>query len=198
MSRYFLINMKKALLILFLSSCTADLTYFNIAREAFSSSRIDINDTFIENVGYSFIKATLGRNEATFVLSEVRDNDVYIWIGANLEEIHTYMGFIVFTKGFNPEFRLPFIEDFRDLDLFSNSSSTLNLYLKISEPKLEIVEMNLDFYHDSETECTKILTRVEAIKFSGTSEVCYLNGFPKTTTQKISPLHKEIILEFYI
>lgn len=190
--------MKRVLLIVFLSSCTADLTYFNIAREAFSSSKIDINDSFIENVGYSFLKATLGRNEATFVLSEVKSNDVYVWVGANLEEIHTYMGFIVFTKGFDPEFKIAFKKDFSDLNFLSNSLSAKNIYMQISDPSLEFIEMNIQSRHDPKTNCTKIITNVDSIRFRGTSRICYLKGLPKMSIQKISPIHKKILLEFYI
>ena len=90
------------LTLIFLSSCNY-LSYADIVPLAktavFGVEDIKIDDNFLSQQKYSFIKVNVGRTGvAILTLSSIKDG-VYTWVSATGEKLHTYNGKII--KSFN-------------------------------------------------------------------------------------------------
>ena len=87
---------KKIFLLLCLSGCAVDLAYIEVFREGLKKNQINDLQPFLDT-NLSFVKATKGKNQAIFILSDYNEG-VEIWVGADNERISTYKGVITRTS----------------------------------------------------------------------------------------------------
>ena len=129
----FLINF---FLILILVGCESiDLGYIDLIRENNQENIIEDLSPFY-NTGYSFIRASKGRNQAVMVLSKF-DDGVATWVGANNEIIITQNGIIIETQ--NLEYDLKIHQPLFSLsNLFKGNLSN---YISLSNPDAKFISV---------------------------------------------------------
>ena len=98
---------KRSLFIfIFMTSCASiDYSYFSDLRNYYSKNKILIDELFIDNQDYSFIKVSNSKNDAVFILSNIDQFGVFEWIGSNKESIKTKDGLIIETKGLSSDIK---------------------------------------------------------------------------------------------
>ena len=191
-------KLRAIILLLLLASCSTDLTYFNIFKQAFAYSKIDVNDGQIEKIKYSFIKVTLGRNQAIFVLSEITKENIFIWVGANNEKIHTYHGYVIHTDGFSPSYNIQDKSKLLEYDFNNFSNQELLIFFSIESPEINYIEATIGSPSNYNKNCSEFYLTAPLIKFKGKTIICYSsNGMPLLTKQKLSPLHDVLRLEYF-
>ena len=110
------------------TSCTSmDYSYFNDLKNYYSKNRILVDQSFIDELDYSFIKVSNKKNDAIFVLSNIDQFGVYEWIGSNYESIKTKDGLIVETKGLRSDIKF-YSNNFSISGKISSFDSQIDLY----------------------------------------------------------------------
>jgi hypothetical protein len=120
------------LILLFLSSCNY-LSYSDIIplvqRATFGVDDIEIDDNFLSQQKYSFIKVNVGRTGvAILTLASIKDG-VYTWVSATGEKLQTYNGKII--KSFDITYDTHFItfSDFSFNENLKNEEYAYNIRL---------------------------------------------------------------------
>ena len=88
-------------------------------------------DSAAKEIDYSYIRASLGRNEALLVLSESKEG-INTWVGANGEIIRTYNGLIVETIGLDRNFKILGTNGFN----FLSREKIINVNFSLDNPDL--------------------------------------------------------------
>lgn len=184
------------LIVPLLVSCTSfDLGYFAIFREAMSNGRIsDLESLDSKNISY--LKASLGRNQATFVLSDY-SNGLETWIGSNGQKILTTQGFVVKTQGLQSN--LNYYETKKIAESFLKGSFVTSV--DFSSPELIYTSLELELLEVLITkDCDKLYIYNKVYKdfpYSNKEFFCFNNGKPIYSIQRLTPLEKELKLEFF-
>jgi len=196
----FMIKRKLIFLSLFLGSCTQiDYSYFQYLRNALQEPGITIDEAFIDSMQYSFVKARQGRNEAVLVLSNIINNDTYVWVGASGETIKTYKGLIIETSNFPSNVHF-FKGDIKNLhNLFTYKDFSVSFYA--DNPELVHQELKFSIHSIDEQETCRLISYEKTaykLNFYNIDSYCLLpNNLPHFSRQKLTPLQKEIELEFF-
>lgn len=184
------------LIVPFLSSCSSfDLGYFAILREAMSNSKIS-NLENLDSKNISYLKASLGRNQATFVLSDY-SNGLETWIGSNGQKILTIQGLVVKTQGLQSNINYYEIKKIAEIFLKGAFVTSVDF----SSPELIYTSLALELTEVLITkDCDKLYIYKKVYKdfpYSNKEFFCFKNGKPKYSIQKLTPLEKELKLEFF-
>lgn len=166
---------------------------------------IEITKSFYENIEYSFVKVSIGKNKkAVLVLSDI-SNEVYTWVGANEERIYTKHGKLIKTSGL--EHNISFIGDISKVNIINseinsfylelkNPSAMLALHSSSKESGIDTIDTNLGL--------EKVLIYEEEfnskiINWSNVNLYYYStdNGRIVKTIQSYHPNEEDIELTFY-
>ena len=137
---------KRYLLIsVFFTSCSSlDYSYFGDLKNYYSKNRIVVDQPFIDEKNYSFMKVSNSKNDAIFVLSTINHLGIYEWIGSNNESIKTKDGLIIETKGMRSDIKF-YSYDISILEITSSFKSQINLY------NPDLIFANITIRRDSST-----------------------------------------------
>jgi hypothetical protein len=193
------------LLTLLISSCASfdssiDLGYFTYFKEGFAGNSIEVDDTYINSMDYSFIKIKQGRNEAIFVLSTIDENGYENWVGLDDNRIVTFNGLIVRTSGLDTDFNFEGFTsnewsiNFLDGEKYSGSIS-------LSSPRLYRTNATFQLIRSQVTkDCDLLHTFARNYKdvgFNSSDTYCFLKGAIKSSSQRLSPFSKTLEINFY-
>jgi len=194
---------KRYLLIsIFCTSCASiDYSYFNDFKNYFSTNKILIDESFISNKDYSFIKESNSKNDAVFVLSNIDQFGVYEWIGSNYESIKTTKdGLIIETKGLRSDIKF-YSYDISILKKASNFNSQIDLY------NPDLIFANITIRRNSSTtyknskgnemnviQYTRI---VPEIGWKTKESYIFKDGVIHKSIQQINPMHDPLEINFY-
>jgi len=194
---------KRYLLIsIFCTSCASiDYSYFNDFKNYFSTNKILIDESFISNQDYSFIKVSNSKNDAVFVLSNIDQFGVYEWIGSNYESIKTTKdGLIIETKGLRSDIKF-YSYDISILKKASNFNSQIDLY------NPDLIFANITIRRNSSTtyknskgnemnviQYTRI---VPEIGWKTKESYTFKDGVIHKSIQQINPMHDPLEINFY-
>jgi hypothetical protein len=208
---------KLIFLILLFSSCsslTIDTGPFGPVKNFIIKEKINIDDEFISSMRFSFILVTFERNQAIFVLSNISNDGIYTWIGANNERIKTLNGMIIEIYNFDPEFSINFI---KDINLTKNFPQIGNDFFKLrvslSKPDLEFLLLNYSRIIESNSiklpwvnsskkkKDYSLLVQFKKfnkdIGWNAVDSYYILNDQVIQTTQSINPLYPPLKLQFF-
>lgn len=178
------------------TSCSIDLGYIQLFREAILENRIEVSDDFKAQIPASFIKASKGKNDAILVLSN-SVNGIDTWIGANQERIVTFKGLILETS--NLEFNINFynFDEIEEFYLKNNFITTASL----SKPEYKYAEISFNFkdvsFSDSCSKLYFIERVIEFINFKSNDQVCFSENYAQWSRQKINPFDEYIFIEYH-
>ena len=181
-----------------LSSCSIDLGYIQLFRDSITENRIIVDDQLTKSINSSFLKASKGRNDAIFVLSN-SNNGFDTWIGSGMERIVTYKGFIIKTQGLDFDIYHHDSEIIADLFTRKDFSSRADL----TNPNYRFAEFYFKIFEESHKVdgCYLELTylkKLKAIGFSSKDWYCYdINLNILKSRQRLNPKDKAINLEFH-
>lgn len=185
-------------LLVFFQSCSIDLGYIQLLREATAQNRIEITDELSKSIDASFIKVSKGRNDAIFVLSN-SVNHLDTWVGSNFEKVITYKGLVVKTLGLEYDIAFNTL-DYQNNLFISNFLSTISF----SNPEYKFAEatfiLNEKDLINTNSDCDReiIYTKeISHIGFSFDDWFCFKDNRISRTIQRISPFDDEIIIEFH-
>ena len=186
---------------IFFSSCASiEYSYFKDLKNYYSKNRILVDQSFIDNQNFSFIKVSNSKNDAIFILSNVDQFGVHEWIGSNYESIKTIDGLIIETKGFRSDIKF-YSHDISILEKDTNFNSQIDLY------NPDLIFSNITLRRDSLTtymnskgnemnvyEYTRI---VPEIGWNSKESYIFKDGVIHRSTQKINPLLDPLKINFY-
>jgi hypothetical protein len=186
--------------ILLLTSCASvDFGYVDLLRASFQDNKILIDEAFLENTPYSFIKVSQGKYDATFILAQSEDG-IETWVGADYERIYTYSGLIIRSVGldqdikFSPSGLKSMRANFPREDFLATIKLT-NPLLNAGLLQMELIEISTD------KNCMQKVVydrKVLHTRVSSESTFCFdAKNIPIRTQQKINPRGEEISIEFY-
>lgn len=185
-----------------ISSCASiDYSYFG-SLASLIPQKYEVTKTDFNNIEYSFIHIRSKNNNAIYVLSEITNNNEFIWIGPEYEKIKTIDGLITYFE----------TDDYK-YELLSSNTINPNYDSKwvtnFYSPDALFLPTTLFFYKDTEStfiqlgnhyETTKREFRktIPAIKFVTTDYVEFNDkGLAIYTEQRLSPLRRPLFIEFY-
>ena len=148
---------KKIFLLLCLSGCAVDLAYIEVFREGLKKNQINDLQPFLDT-NLSFVKATKGKNQAIFILSDYNEG-VEIWVGADNERISTYKGVITRTSKLDHDMTVHNIEAlqkniFQDnIQLLASLSNPSVSYLNLGLTLIRLLLMTLTVLENINTIC---------------------------------------------
>ena len=186
---------------IFCISCeSVDYSYFNDLKNYYSKNKILIDESFISNQDYSFIKVSNSKNDAVFVLSNIDQFGVYEWIGSNYESIKTKDGLIIETKGLRSDIKF-YSYDISILEKELNFNSQIDLY------NPDLIFANITLRRDSSTtyknrkgnemnvfQYTRI---VPEIGWKAKETYTFKDGVIYKSIQQINPMHDPLEINFY-
>lgn len=185
-----------------ISSCASiDYSYFGSLASLFPQKFV-VSKTDFNNIEYSFIHIRSKNNNAIYVLSEITNNNEFIWIGPEYEKIKTINGLITYFETNDYKYELL---SSNTLNSIYESKWVTNFY----SPDALFLPTTLFFHKDIEstfiqlgnhyeTKKRKIRKTIPAIKFATTDYVEFNDkGLAIYTEQKLSPLRKPLFIEFY-
>ena len=185
----------------FFTSCASiDYSYFNDVKNYYSKNRILVDQSFIDNQNYSFIKVSNSKNDAIFILSNIDQSGVYEWIGSNYESIKTKDGLIIETRGLRSDIKF-YSYDISILEKVSSLKSQINLY----NPDLIYADITLKrdsttTYKNSkgnEMNVLKYTRIVPQIGWKAKESYIFKDGAIHKSTQQINPMHDPLEIIFY-
>lgn len=121
-----------------LSSCALtrfDYPYIDLWKDAFFRKEISVDEAFIEESKFSFIRVSYKKNDAIFILSSVNHDGVYTWVGSNYELIKTYNGLILESSGLFPDTSIH-ASDQSKITSTKFQEPSYSFYLDIDDPEL--------------------------------------------------------------
>ena len=193
---------KRYLLIsVFFTSCSSlDYSYFGDLKNYYSKNRIVVDQTFIDEKNYSFMKVSNSKNEAIFVLSTINHLGIYEWIGSNNESIKTKDGLIIETKGMRSDIKF-YSYDISILEITSSFKSQINLY------NPDLIFANITIRRDSSTSyinsegselnVLKYTRIVPEIGWKAKESYIFKDGVIYESVQQINPMLEPLELTFY-
>ena len=187
---------------IFITYCASiDYSYFSDLRNYYSKNKILIDELFIDNQDYSFIKVSNSKNDAVFILSNIDQFGVFEWIGSNKESIKTKDGLIIETKGLSSDIKF-YSYDIAILEKASNFNSQIDLY------NPDLIFANITLRRDSSTtyknskgnemsvfQYTRI---VPEIGWKAKESYTFKDGVIHKSMQQINPMHDPLEINFYI
>jgi len=193
---------KRYLLIsVFFTSCSSlDYSYFGDLKNYYSKNRIVVDQTFIDEKNYSFMKVSNSKNDAIFVLSTINHLGIYEWIGSNNESIKTKDGLIIETKGMRSDIKF-YSYDISILEITSSFKSQINLY------NPDLIFANITIRRDSSTSyinsegselnVLKYTRIVPEIGWKAKESYIFKDGVIYKSVQQINPMLEPLELTFY-
>jgi len=183
------------------TSCTSmDYSYFNDLKNYYSKNRILVDQSFIDELDYSFIKVSNKKNDAIFVLSNIDQFGVYEWIGSNYESIKTKDGLIVETKGLRSDIKF-YSNNFSISGKISSFDSQIDLY------NPDLIFSNITLRRNSKTTYRNIkgnemnvfqYTRiVPEIGWRAKESYIFKDGVIFKSVQQINPMLDSLEINFY-
>ena len=183
------------------TSCTSiDYSYFKDLKNYYSKNKILVDQSFIDEIDYSFIKVSNKKNDAIFVLSSVDQFGVYEWIGSNSETIKTKDGLIVETEGLQSD-----IKFYSNNFLISEKISSFNSQIDLYNPDLIFANITLrrnskTTYRNSEGNEMNVFqyTRiVPEIGWKAKESYIFKDGVIFKSVQQINPMLDSLEIFFY-
>lgn len=189
---------KKIFLLLCLSGCAVDLAYIEVFREGLKKNEINDLQPFLDT-NLSFVKATKGKNQAIFILSDYNEG-VEIWVGADNERISTYKGVIIRTSKLDHDMTVHNIEALQK-NIFQDN---IQLLASLSNPSVSYLnlELTLDKIITDDLDCIgkkyKYDMSISTIDFNSELLICISDaGEILSTYQRLNPFDEYIYLEYY-
>ncbi|MDB2510818.1 YjbF family lipoprotein [Gammaproteobacteria bacterium] len=193
---------KRYLLIsIFCTSCgTVDYSYFNDLKNYYSKNKITVDQSFIENQNYSFIKVSNSKNDAVFILLSIDEFGVHEWIGSNYESIKTKDGLIIETKGLQSDIKF-YSYDISMLENASNLDTEIDLYSPdLYYAKIRLKKLSsLAYINDQGNEITvfKYTRSVPEIGWRAKESYTFKDGVIYKSIQQINPMLEPLEVTFY-
>lgn len=195
-----MINRYLFILIFFNSCSSIDYSYFADLKNYYSKNKILVDQSFIDNQDYSFIKVSNKKNDAIFVLSNIDQFGVYEWIGSNYEKIKTKDGLIVETEGLRSDIKF-YSFDIPILEKTFSFNSQIDLY------NPDLIFANIAFRRDSKTTYSDIkgdeinvfqYTRIiPEIGWKAKDSYTFIDGVIFKSIQQINPRLDSLEITFY-
>ena len=192
--RYLLIS------ILCTSCASIDYSYFKDLKNYYSKNKILVDQSFIDEIDYSFIKVSNKKNDAIFVLSNIDQFGVYEWIGSNYETIKTKDGLIVETEGLRSDIKF-YSNNFSISEKISSFDSQIDLY------NPDLIFSNITLRRNSKTTYRNIkgnemnvfqYTRiVPEIGWRAEESYIFKDGVIYKSVQQINPMLDSLEINFY-
>ena len=189
---------KKIFLLLCLSGCAVDLAYIEVFREGLKKNEINDLQPFLDT-NLSFVKATKGKNQAIFILSDYNEG-VETWVGADNERITTYKGVIIRTSKLDHDMTVQNIEALQK-NIFQDN---IQLLASLSNPSVSYLnlELTLDKIITDDLDCNgkkyNYDMSVSTIDFNSELLICISDaGEILSTYQRLNPFDEYIYLEYY-
>lgn len=189
-----------SLLIIFLSSCSTiklETVYFDLYRDLFfSGPEVDLLET---NTEYSYVKITYGKFEAIYILSEIDEYGIELWVGSDRSRIWTYKGLILRTNGLENDFQM---ENIVDSVLTHHPRHTYNNLISLMNPRLLFSETETSFINESMSKnCHKLVSyqrRFHNLGISQDLDFCFdVNANIISSTQFLDPVGKKYTMNFH-
>ena len=187
---------------IFFTSCSSiDYSYFNDVKNYYSKkNRILVDQSFIDNQNYSFIKVSNSKNDAVFILSNIDQFGVYEWIGSSYESIKTKDGLIIETKGLRSDIKF-YSYDLSILETASSLNSQINLY----NPDLIFADITLSRHSSTtyknskgnEMNVLKYTRIVPEIGWKAKESYTFKDGVIYKSIQQINPMLDPLEITFY-
>jgi len=184
-----------------LTSCASlDYSYFADIKNYYSRNSILVDQSFIDNQNYSFIKVSNSKNDAIFALSNIDQFGVYEWIGVNYERIKTKDGLIIETKGLRSDIKF-YSYNFSIKENRSSFNSQINLY----NPDLIFADVTLrrdsltssENSSGSEVTVLKYTRLVPEIGWKAKDSYTFKDGMIYKSVQQINPMLEPLEISFY-
>ena len=183
------------------TSCSSiDYSYFKDLKNYYSKNKILVDQSFIDEIDYSFIKVSNKKNDAIFVLSNIDQFGVYEWIGSNYETIKTKDGLIVETEGLRSDIKF-YSNNFSISEKISSFDSQIDLY------NPDLIFSNITLRRNSKTTYRNIkgnemnvfqYTRiVPEIGWRAEESYIFKDGVIYKSVQQINPMLDSLEINFY-
>ena len=150
---------------------------------------------------YSFIHIKKGRNQAVFVL-ENTDEGINKWIGPNMEEIQTYKGFIIRTKGLERDINFPSSE-YQNI-MKSHLVFSFSTFVNLSNPTLIYSPLNFEIKKRKDLNSVscrnevKYVRKLKNLRKKTLDRYCVdASGIISESLQSINPLDEPLQIKFY-
>lgn len=151
------------------------------------------SEDYIKNQQFSFITAELGQQDATLVLSSLKNN-IFTWVGRDNVTFKTYKGIIIETNGLEHNFLLK--NPIESIDGILEQSRGRLVY-DFDNPRLYGLQVVLVRLLESEEQ---IVMDLESEDIGWDAKISIKNG-PKglaaETMQSLHPFLKDVKLRFY-
>ena len=182
--------------LVFLASCNS--YYFPLLvqtpqRILNSFKPYSLSEEYIKNQQYSFVMVELGQQDATLVLSSIKNN-IFTWVGRDNVTFKTYKGIIIETKGLEHNFMLKNpIESIESI--LENSRG--RLVYDFDSPRLYELQVSLVRFMEAEEQIVMDLESHEIGWDANISVKHGSKGLPAETIQSLHPFLKHVKLRFY-
>jgi len=151
------------------------------------------SEDYIKNQQFSFITVELGQQDATLVLSSIKNN-IFTWVGRDNVTFITYKGIIIETKGLEHNFMLKNpIESIASI--LENSRG--RLVYDFDNPRLYELQVSLVRFMESEEQIVMDLESDDIGWDANISVKHGSKGLPAETIQSLHPFLKDVKLRFY-
>ena len=151
------------------------------------------SEDYIKNQQFSFITVELGQQDATLVLSSIKNN-IFTWVGRDNVAFKTYKGIIIETNGLEHNFLLK--NPIESIDGILEHSRGRLVY-DFDNPRLYGLQVALVRLLESEEQ---IVMDLESDDIDWDAKISVKNG-PKglaaETMQSLHPFLKDVKLRFY-
>ena len=151
------------------------------------------SEDYIKNQQFSFITVELGQQDATLVLSSIKNN-IFTWVGRDNVAFKTYKGIIIETNGLEHNFLLK--NSIESIDGILEQSRGRLVY-DFDNPRLYGLQVALVRLLESEEQ---IVMDLESDDIDWDAKISVKNG-PKglaaETMQSLHPFLKDVKLRFY-
>jgi len=160
------------LLLILITSCSTtriDTLYFDLWKELLIDSKP--LSTEIGDIKYSYAKIFYKEYEAVYILSEILNNGVEIWVGADSSKILIYKGLIIKTIGLENDFEM---HAFKETVLPSYPSKDFFPYVSLKNPSLEYAKTRFKIVSNNSSDtCFNNINYVRSFVNLGFSDLFY-------------------------
>ena len=151
------------------------------------------SEDYIKNQQFSFITVELGQQDATLVLSSIKNN-IFTWVGRDNVAFKTYKGIIIETNGLEHNFLLK--NPIESIDSILEQSRDRLVY-DFDNPRLYGLQVALIRLMESEEQ---IVMDLESDDIGWDAKISVKNGskgLAAETMQSLHPFLKDVKLRFY-
>ena len=151
------------------------------------------SEDYIKNQQFSFITVELGQQDATLVLSSIKNN-IFTWVGRDNVAFKTYKGIIIETNGLEHNFLLK--NPIESIDGILEQSRGRLVY-DFDNPRLYGLQVALVRLLESEEQ---IVMDLESDDIGWDAKISVKNGskgLAAETMQSLHPFLKDVKLRFY-